>query len=108
MGTAVHGTDTIGEFGGREQAVGFHDLALAVEPLGLDRVEPGALDRQVAHDQADAFARELYLPVGRADPGADDLAVVPARGIPDQQDIALAPAQGRGRAPGTRVDGESE
>jgi hypothetical protein len=35
MGTAVNGTDPIGQFGGREQAVRFHHLALAVEPLGL-------------------------------------------------------------------------
>jgi hypothetical protein len=35
MGTAVSGTDPLGQFGGREQAVRFHHLALAVEPLGL-------------------------------------------------------------------------
>ena len=35
MGTAIDRADTVSEFGGREQAIGLHDLALAMPPLGF-------------------------------------------------------------------------
>src|SRR3712207_5180759 len=45
---AEGGADAFDELAGRQQAGGLGDVALAVGPLGLDRVEPGGLARQVA------------------------------------------------------------
>jgi len=35
MGTAIDGADALDEFGRGQQALRFHDLALALQPLGL-------------------------------------------------------------------------
>jgi hypothetical protein len=47
MGAPDVGTDAVGDLVGAEQTRGLDDSALAVDPLGLDGIEPGALDRQV-------------------------------------------------------------
>ena len=61
------GTNPIGQLGGRQQPGRLGDSPLAMQPLGLDRIEPGALAGQVAHQETHAAA------------GAFDLAVVAAR-----------------------------
>src|SRR5207253_328286 len=51
VGTPEGGTDPLLQLLGGEQARRFDHLALAVHPLGLDGIQPGALDRQRAdHD----------------------------------------------------------
>ena len=50
MGAVEDSADALDEIGGREQAVGLEDLALAMEPFGLDRVQPRALDGQRADE----------------------------------------------------------
>jgi len=104
MGTPVDGAHAVGQFGGGEQAVGLEHLALAMQPFGLDRIEPRALDRQVTDEQADTVTRALDLPVVRPDPGTDDLGVVPGGVVPDQQDGALALSRSLGGAPVQEVD----
>src|SRR5205085_7213825 len=47
MRAAVGVADAVSELVDGEQAVGFDDFAFAVDPGGLDRVQPGALDRQI-------------------------------------------------------------
>src|SRR5438105_15820306 len=79
MWAAIDGADALDQFGGGQQAIWFHDLALAVQPLGFDRIEPGTLAGQQGTDEARALARELYLAVVLAHPGPDDLAVVAGR-----------------------------
>ena len=44
-----------------EQAGWLDDGALGVDPFGLHRVEPGTLDRQVAHQDAHAMARHTWM-----------------------------------------------
>ena len=55
------------QFGGDELARRLDDGTLAVHPLGLDRVQPGALAGQAADEQA-AAALGLGPPVVRPDP----------------------------------------
>src|SRR5262249_33737043 len=51
--------DTLDQFGGEQQPRGFDHAALAMHPLGLDRVQPGALARQIAGDDPHAAAAPL-------------------------------------------------
>ena len=44
--------DPVGKLVCREQAGRFDDLALAMHPVRLDAIEPGALGGQVASDDA--------------------------------------------------------
>jgi hypothetical protein len=41
--TTEDATDSVGEFIGAKQTPGLYNLALAVNPFGLDRVEPRTL-----------------------------------------------------------------
>ena len=52
QGTGEGSTDPILQFGSRQQPGGLGDTPFAVHSLGFDRVEPGALDRQQAGDEA--------------------------------------------------------
>ncbi len=90
MGAVEDSADALDEIGGREQAVGLEDLALAMEPFGLDRVQPRALDGQRADEQAHANAGLFDRVVVRPEPAPDNLRVVPGGVVPDEQDGALA------------------
>ena len=105
MGTAEGGTDPLRQFVGGEQTCGLDHPFLAMQPLGLNGVQPRALDRQGTGEQAHALARLLDLAVVRAQPGAHDLAVVPGGVVPDQQHGALALGLGLLGTPGQKVDG---
>src|SRR5262249_2922057 len=63
MGTREMSTDSISDFVGAEQASRLDNGALAMDPLGLNGIEPGTLDRQVARQNAYAPALLLDLPV---------------------------------------------
>src|SRR4030095_7712902 len=84
LGTAVGVADASGELVGRQEAVGFDNAALAVDPGGLNGVEPGALTGQVAGDDADTGASPLDPAIVVADPAADEVADVPGGVVPDQ------------------------
>jgi hypothetical protein len=75
------GAHAVGYLLSGEQARGFDNGALGMDPLGLDRVEPGTLDRQVADQDAHTAALLLDLPIVRPDPGTDGLTDVPGRVI---------------------------
>ena len=79
------GADAVDEVSCGEESSRLDDAALGVEPDRLDGIEPGALDRQVAVDNADANCRLLDLAIVRADPGTDLGADVPGGIVPDQQ-----------------------
>ena len=61
VSTAEARADSFGQLVARQQARGPDDSALAMHPLGLDRIEPRALARQVAHEDAHALACPLDL-----------------------------------------------
>src|SRR5947207_15808271 len=90
MGTPIDRADTLDKFGRGQQAIWFHDLALAVQPLGFDRIEPGTLAGQQGTDEAHTLARALDLAVVLAHPVPPDLAVVPGGVGPNPQDRDLA------------------
>jgi hypothetical protein len=93
---AEGGADAVGQLVRAEQAVRLDDPAPAVDPVGLDRVQPGALGGQEAGDDADAAAGRLDLAVVPADPAADLPAEVPGGILPDREQRRLAePGQPR-------------
>src|SRR5688572_19294357 len=106
MGTPVGVGNAVGELLDGEQAVGFEDAAFAVDPGGLNGVEPRTLDRQVAGDDPDAVTILLDLPVVVTDPVAHLVADVPGRVVPDQEQSLLAVGVELPAAPVEVLDGD--
>src|ERR687887_1428061 len=106
MGTAIDGADALNEFGGRQQVLRVHDRALAMQPLGLNRIEPGTLAGQQGTDEAHALAALLDVALVLAHPGAHALAIMPGGIVPDQQDGALALLLRPLRTPRQEGDGD--
>lgn len=79
------GTDTLSQLLCREQRIRFNHGAFAVDPLGLNRVEPGAFCRQKERQDAYACVFLFDLRVVCTNPGAHLLAVMPGSIIPDQE-----------------------
>ena len=67
----------------------FSNCTLAMDPFGLDPIEPGTLCRQSAHDHATA-AVPLDAPIVRLEPGLHGLADMPRGIIPHQQQRGFA------------------
>jgi hypothetical protein len=84
MRTVEDRADPICQLVSREQPLGFYDLALAMNPLGLHRVEPGALDGQKAAYDPHSLAVVFDLTVVRSDPPSDLFGDVPRSVVPDQ------------------------
>ena len=84
MRAAEIGTGAVGDLVGREQPGGLNDGALAMDPLGLDGLEPRTLDRQIAGREAHPLALLVDLLVMAADPGSHHLADMPGGVVPDQ------------------------
>lgn len=81
--TAIVVADTLLQFVGREHTGWLGDRPLAVHPLRLDRVQPRALARQAAGDDAYTLAGAFHLTVMGTYPAAHVLALVPRGVIPD-------------------------
>ena len=64
------------------------DLALARDPLGLNRVKPGTFGGQQARQDAHSLARWLDGLIVAAQPSANHLTLVPRGVIPDQDEDA--------------------
>jgi hypothetical protein len=70
MDTSKVGTDSVRHFLSREQACRFDDVALAVNPLRLNPIEPGTLAGQVEGDDAHAGVVLSDRTIVGSDPGA--------------------------------------
>src|SRR5579859_1692894 len=74
IGRSVVSADTLGQLFGGKQSVGFDHVALAVDPFGFNRVEPGALRRQQKGQDTHASPIQLDLPIVLTNPGAHNQA----------------------------------
>ncbi len=88
--SSIISTDTLGQLFSGKQAIGLDDVPLAVDPFGLNRVEPGALRRQQEGQDTHACARLLDLLIVLANPGANGLTLMPGGVIPDQEPVGFA------------------
>jgi hypothetical protein len=68
-----------------DEPIGFGHRAFAVHPVGLDRIQPRALARQGADDDAHALAAASHHPVVGTDPLLYRMADVPAGVVPDEE-----------------------
>src|SRR5215213_4893596 len=82
--------DPIFQLVSRQQPVGLYDLALAMDPLGLHRVEPRALGGQKAAYDPHSLAAVFDSSVVRGDPPSDLFGDVPGSVVPDRHPNLLA------------------
>ena len=76
------GTDAFLQFGGGEQPGWLADTPLAVDPLGLDRVEPGTpCGQETRHDAPPILPVSALVVLPQ--PAPDSLAAVPASVVPN-------------------------
>ena len=90
MGATKRPAHPVGEFVRAQQSVELHDLALAMNPFGLDGVQPRTLLRQKATDDPHSTAALLHFSVVFAQPVPDLPGDVPACVVPDQKKSLLA------------------
>jgi hypothetical protein len=82
--TIEGGTGAICQLPGAEQAAGFHHPSFAMDPFGLYRIEPRALDGQQAAYDPHPTAACFDPPIVGSDPLPNLLGNVPAGVVPDQ------------------------
>src|SRR5829696_1405953 len=78
VSTAEDFANPLGELISTEQPLSLNYLAFAVNPLGLYRVEPGALGGQQTRHYSDSMAAGFDTAVVGADPASDLMAFMPA------------------------------
>src|SRR5688500_4118251 len=84
-------THSSGQLVSREQSIGLDYLALAMNPLGLHRIEPRALlGQQTSDDPHPLYLALFQSPVVGTDPAPDLPAYVPAGVVPDQYPHSVA------------------
>src|SRR5215203_3053958 len=89
--TSKRRADSLGQLIGTEQAIGFDHFSLAMNPLGLHRIEPRALlGQQTTDDPHPLYLALFQSPVALTDPAANLAAYVPACVVPDQHQHLLA------------------
>jgi hypothetical protein len=90
MRTIEDRADSFCQLMSREQPLGLYNLALAMNPLGLHRVEPGALLGQKAAYDPHSLATVFDCSVVRGDPPFNLFGDVPGSVVPDQHPYPLA------------------
>jgi hypothetical protein len=81
---------SVGKFVGSEQSVGLYNFALAMNPFGLDGVQPRTLLGQKTAQDPHSASALFHSAVVFSEPPADLFADVPAGVVPDQKKNLLA------------------
>src|SRR5215210_4122158 len=90
VGAAEYPADPLGQFVSAERSLGLNDLAFAVDPLRLYRIEPRALGGQKAGHYPHPAPVVFDLAVVGGDPVAHLFALVPGGVVPDQKQRLFA------------------
>ena len=98
--TTIVSIDPLFEFRSTQQAVGFRDGSLPMDPLWFNGVEPRTFAGSRADDDAHAVGAPFDLLMVLTRPVAHGLAAVPGGVVPDQQQRGEALRRQLGRAPG--------
>ena len=99
-------TDPLRQLFGRKQPIEFNDGSLAMHPLGLDGIEPGAFRWESKGQDAHTFARLFDLLIVFSDPGSHDLADMPGSIVPDEQPGSFALSRQPFAAPVEKLGGD--
>src|SRR5215208_4429231 len=91
VSTAEGPANPVGELRSTEQPLRLYNLAFAMDPLGLDGIEPRALGGQQTRHYPDPMAGGFDTAVVGADPASHLMAFVPACVVPDKKQSLLAP-----------------
>ena len=83
-------TDPFSQLLSRKQPIVLNHVALSMNSLWLNGIEPGALRGQKERQNAHSFSALSHLLVVLTNPGAHLLAHMPGGIIPDQEPVALA------------------
>src|SRR5260221_1628955 len=83
-------THTSFQFVGAQDAVSFGDVALAVNPPRLNRVQPGTFGGKETRQDAHAFPGLFDRLIMFAKPGVNGLTLVPGGIVPDQHQSGLS------------------
>lgn len=75
---------------GRKHTIALDHVALAMDPLGFDGIEPGACGGQLERQNPHAFARLFDREVVFSDPGAHHLAYMPGGVVPNEEPMTFA------------------
>ena len=89
QGAVVVVTDSLHDFAEGEDTIRFNDSPLAMQPLGLNRVQPRTLGRQATDDQTTTTVL-FDLTVVLSQPLANLKTDVPGSIIPNQEQCPLA------------------
>lgn len=85
MTTSILGTHAIGQFLGRQTAIGLDHGPFPMHPLRLNRIEPGTRARHTAHTDANTtMLSGLDRPVVQPHPCPHRVADMPRGVVPDQ------------------------
>jgi hypothetical protein len=103
IGSTIISADAFSQLFGSKQAIGLDDIALAVDPFGVNGVEPRTLCWQQEGQDTHASARLLDLLVVLANPGANSLTLVAGSIIPDQKSVSFALLEQTLAAPGKAI-----
>jgi hypothetical protein len=106
MGTAMIGADAVRHLLSAEQTRRLDNGALGMHPLGLDRVAPRTLHRQVADQDAHTAALLLDLSIVSPNPGAYGFTHMPGGVLPDQRPHRDAQRRQLGTAPVQELGGD--
>ena len=90
MGTIEHSTHPLGELVRSEKPLRLYDLALGVNPSGLDIVKPRTLLRKKATYDPHSAAVLFDAAVVRTEPAPYLLGDVPGSVVPDEKEDLLA------------------
>ncbi len=90
----------------RQGSVGLDDASFAMHPLGFNRVEPGALDRQRTNEDPCALTRFQTGLIMRSDPLLYSTADMPTSVVPHQNQDPLAPLRQLLTAPLQKLGGD--
>src|SRR5918994_2854757 len=90
MRTSENPANPLGKLVSAKQTIGLDHFALAVDPLRLDGVQPGALLGQQAAYNPHSFSTMLDSAIMFTEPAPDLFGDVPACVVPDEKQHPLA------------------
>ncbi len=82
---SIISADSLSQLFSSEQGIGLDNVTLAVDPLGLNGVEPGTFCRKIQGQDTHVFLFFPHFNIMQTNPGTHHFAHMPGGIIPNQQ-----------------------